>query len=86
MEATIGTIEERRTAGGFAWRVDLVEGLFEAPCEICGVRPKALVVRVREEDLEALQKAGEIGPVERHPFCAEHQGAADALYQEMRQS
>jgi hypothetical protein len=89
MVATIGTIrtiEERRAAPGLAVRVDLIEGEFAAPCEICGVRPTSIIVRVWDDDLEALQKLGETGPIERHPFCAEHQGAADALYHELTPS
>jgi hypothetical protein len=81
MVATLELIEGGRAAGGLVLRVDLVEGDFAAPCEICDVRPTAIIVRVWEEDPEALQEAGEVGPVERHPFCARHRGAAGAFYQ-----
>ena len=80
------TIEGGRPAAGIARRVDFVEGEFEAPCDICGVRPTAIVVAVWDEDFEALQKTGATGPVARHAFCAEHQGAADALYRELTPS
>jgi hypothetical protein len=69
-----------RAATGLARRVDFQEGEFEAACDVCGVRPTAIVVRVWDADFEALQKAGESGPIERHAFCAEHEGAAEALY------
>jgi hypothetical protein len=82
----VATIEARAAAGDLARRVDFDEGEFEAACEICGVRPTAIVVAVWDEDFEALQKLGETGPVERHAFCAEHQGAADALYHELTPS
>ena len=39
MVATIGTIEER-VAPVFVWRVDLIEGEFDAPCEICVSAPR----------------------------------------------
>ena len=64
-------------------RVDFDEGEFDAACDVCGVRPTAIVVRVWDEEFEALQKAGEIGLVEARAFCAEHQGAADALYHQL---
>jgi hypothetical protein len=81
MVATLEKIGGGRAGAGLVLRVDLVEGDFAAPCELCGVRPTAAVVRVWEEDPEALQPAGAAGPVERHPFCARHRGAAGALYQ-----
>jgi hypothetical protein len=81
MVATLGLIEGGRAAAGLVLRVGLVEGEFAAPCEICDVRPTAVVVQVWEEDPEAIQQAGEAGPVERHPFCTRHRGAAGAFYQ-----
>jgi hypothetical protein len=63
--------------------VDYDEGEFDEACDVCGVRPTAIAVRVWDEDDEASQKAGEPGLVEHHHFCAEHEGAADALYHEL---
>jgi hypothetical protein len=82
----LATILGGRAATGLGRRVDFVEGEFEAACDVCGVRPTAIVVQVGDADFEALQKAGESGPVERHAFCAEHQGAAEALYRELTQA
>jgi len=68
---------------GRTQRVDFDEGEFDAACDVCGVRPTAIVVRVWDEEFEALQKTGEAGLVEAHAFCAEHQGAADDLYHQL---
>jgi nucleotide-binding universal stress UspA family protein len=68
---------------GRTQRVDFDEGEFDAACDACGVRPTAIVVRVWDEEFEALQKTGEAGLVEAHAFCAEHQGAADDLYHQL---
>jgi hypothetical protein len=81
----LATIPGGRAVTDPVRRVGLEEGEFEAACDVCGVRPTAIVVRVVDADFEALQKAGESGPVERHAFCAEHQGAAEALYRELTQ-
>ena len=79
MVVNVGATGGGRAAAGLVVRVALVEGECDAPCEICDVRPTAVVVRVWEEDPEA----GATGPVERHPFCAQHKGAAGALYHEL---
>jgi hypothetical protein len=83
MVATIWPIGGGRAAAGLVVRVDLVEGEFDLPCEICGARPAVTVVRVWEEGPTAPQRPGAAGPVERHPFCARHQGAGGALYHDM---
>jgi hypothetical protein len=81
MVATIEAVESGRGAAGLVVRVDLVEGAFDAPCEICGLRPTAMVVRLWEAEPGAPQDAGAFGPIERHPFCVRHKSAAAALYQ-----
>jgi hypothetical protein len=77
------TRDGTRATTGRAQRVEFVEGEFDAACDVCAVRPSAILVRVRNEDREALEAPGEIDPVEQYAFCAEHQGAADALYHEL---
>ena len=83
MMAAVARVEGRRAIADLARRVDFDEGEFDAACDICGVRPTAIVVRVWDEDFEALEKAGETGPVERRAFCAEHEAAAEALFKEL---
>jgi hypothetical protein len=79
-------IEPGRVTGDRTVRVDVIEGEFEEACELCGVRPTAITVQVWDEDFEALQKVGQATLVERHAFCAEHQGAADILSHELAQA
>jgi hypothetical protein len=82
----VRTAEGRGAATGPGRRVAYDEGDFDAACDVCGIRPTAVAARVWDENPEVLQKAGELGLVEHHHFCAEHEGAADALYHELRRS
>lgn len=63
--------------------VQVIEGDFWEPCEICFARPTAVYVETRRPDLDAAQKTGVRGTtetVERRFFCAEHICAADMVY------
>ena len=68
-------------------QVDVIEDEFEQPCEVCMVRPTAVLVRIAEPDFEALEKVGESAPPEtvtKRYYCAEHIGAVNELLDSYR--
>jgi hypothetical protein len=75
-------------ATGRSMSLSVIEGEFEDACEVCAVRPTAVLVRVVEEDCEAAPKAGDgvrRETVRDRYFCAEHIGAADELRSSYRE-